>query len=240
MKHEPLQVFIGYDPKEAIAYHVLAHSIMMNASRPVSITPLSLKNLDGVYMKERHPTQSTEFSMTRFLTPYFAGRNWSVFMDCDMLMRGDIYDLLEHASVTKAVQVVKHDYTPSSETKFLGQGQAVYEKKNWSSVMLFNGHHMRTQDLGPELVNTLSGLELHQFKWCEEEHVGEIPLEWNYLVGEYSHKDCENPQLVHYTIGGPYFNEYENCEYSEEWFDMYRKATNCDQLNHSKLRVSQR
>ncbi len=212
-----IPVFIGFDPREAVAFNVLAHSIHARSSLPVSVSPLMLSQLGGVFRRERHPLQSTDFSFSRFLTPYLSGyRGWSVFMDCDMLVLDDIARLWALRDERCAVMVVKHDHKPKETVKFLGAAQTSYEKKNWSSVMMFNNE--RCSALTPEYVNTASGLELHQFKWLEGDHlIGELPHRWNHLVG-YDAPDAE-VSLVHYTIGGPYFPEYLDCEYSREWFD---------------------
>ena len=80
-----IPIFIGYDGRETVAYNVLAHSIQARATQPVSIAPLMLSQLNGIFKRERHPLQSTDFSFSRFLTPYLSGfSGWSVFMDCDM------------------------------------------------------------------------------------------------------------------------------------------------------------
>ncbi len=222
-----LRVFIGYDPREAITYSVLAHSIQRHASQPVSITPLALNQLGDIYSRERNPLQSTDFSFTRFLTPYLSNfEGWSVFMDCDMIVRDDISKLFALADDKYAVQVVKHDHTPEEETKFLGAPQSKYQKKNWSSVMLFN--NAKCKALTPEFVNSASGLELHQFKWLESEDlIGELPHRWNHLVA-YDEPD-KDVSLVHYTVGGPYFNEYQGCEYADEWFEERKIMENCEQ-----------
>lgn len=208
-------VFIGYDRHETVAFHVLAHSIMRRASVPVSITGLVLNQLD--MKRERHPLQSTEFSFSRFLVPHMSGFgalfDYSVFMDCDMLCRGDIAELMTLAKANdEPVSVVKHDYTPSTQTKFLNQPQSCYEKKNWSSVMVFRNADCKM--LTRDYVDTATGLELHQFQWADE--VGGLPVEWNHLVGEYP----PNPQakLAHFTIGTPCFEDYRECEFSDEWY----------------------
>ncbi len=210
-----INVFIGYDPRETVAYNVLAYSIHRRASQPVSIAPLMLSQLGGIHTRERHPLQSTDFSFTRFLTPYLSSyTGWSIFMDCDMLVLDDIATLWSRRDEHAAVQVVKHHHVPKEEIKFLGAKQTKYEKKNWSSVMLFNNAKCRA--LTPEYVNTASGLELHQFRWLgNDDLIGEIPHRWNHLVGY----DAPNPDvsLVHYTIGGPYFEDYRDCEYAEAW-----------------------
>lgn len=210
-----IPVFIGYDPREAVAFSVLSHSIHARASRPVAITPLVLSQLRGTLTRERHPLQSTDFSFSRFLTPYLSAyTGWSIFMDCDMLVLGDIAQLFDLRDERFAVMVVKHNHVPREERKFLGEPQTRYEKKNWSSVMLFN--NARCTALSPEYVNAASGLELHQFKWLEsDELIGTLPSAWNHLVG-YDPPRAD-ALLVHYTVGGPYFDEYRTCEYADHW-----------------------
>jgi hypothetical protein len=210
-----IRIFIGYDSREAVAFSVLAHSIHRRASQPVAIAPVMLGQLEGVFKRERNPLQSTDFSFSRFLTPWMCDyQGWAIFMDCDQLVLDDIAKLWALRDDRYAVQVVKHHHVPKEEVKFLGEKQSKYQKKNWSSVMLMNCAKCRA--LSPEYVNTSSGLELHQFKWLESESlIGEIPSRWNHLVGY----DAPRPDaaLVHYTIGGPYFPEYKDCEYSDEW-----------------------
>jgi hypothetical protein len=210
-----IPVFIGYDPREAVAYSVLSFSIQRRASEPVAIAPLMLSQLGQVYHRERHPLQSTDFSFTRFLTPYLSHYSgWSLFMDCDMLMLDDIAKLWALRDERYAVMVVKHVHIPRETSKFLGEPQSRYEKKNWSSVMLFNNARCRT--LTPEYVNNASGLELHQFMWLDGDgEIGALPARWNHLVGYDVQAEAS---LAHFTLGGPYFPEYRNCEYAAEWF----------------------
>ena len=210
-----INVFIGYDPREAVAFSVLAYSIQARASQPVAITPLMLSQLKKVLTRKRHPLQSSDFSFSRFLTPHLSDYSgWSVFMDCDMLMRDDIANLRRLCDDRYAVMVVKHNHVPRETVKFLGEPQSKYEKKNWSSVMLFN--NARCRALTPDYVNTASGLDLHQFKWLgNDELIGALPDRWNHLV-DY-HAPRTDAALVHYTLGGPYFPEYADCEYSAEW-----------------------
>jgi len=209
-----LQVFIGYDPRETVAFYTLAHSILRRSSIPVSIAPLMRSQLQGLYTRPRGPTESTEFSMTRFLVPALSGyRGWSVFMDCDMLCLADIAELAGLMDPAKSVVVRKHDYVPKTQRKFLNQVQTKYERKNWSSLMLFNNERCRA--LSPEYVNSASGLELHRFQWTEDRLIGDLPREWNWLIGEYEHE--AGMKLVHYTLGGPWFAEYRDCAYADEW-----------------------
>ena len=223
---EPVRIFIGYDQRETVAYHVLAHSILRHASVPVSITPIARCHLGRVYDRARGATESTEFSMTRFLVPYLAGyRGSALFMDCDMLVQADIAELFIYpvAYPETAVFVCQHDYTPSETTKFLGQPQTAYPRKNWSSVMLFNAELCRA--LTPTYVNTASGLDLHRFQWTTDDRIGALPLEWNWLVGEYAPKaDAKN---LHWTKGGPWFADYALADHAALWYrerDLMLKA----------------
>jgi len=210
-----MRVFIGYDPRETVAYNVLAYSVLSRSSRPVAIAPIALGQLQGILTRERHPLQSTDFSFSRFLTPYLSNyEGWSVFMDCDMLMLDDLAALWNLQDDRYAVQVVKHDHRPKEARKFLDQPQTNYAKKNWSSVMLFN--NARCRALAPEHVNRASGLELHQFRWLESDDlIGELPHRWNHLVGY--DPPAPDVSLVHFTLGGPYFPEYADCEYADAW-----------------------
>lgn len=216
-----ISVFIGYDSKVKIAYHVLAESILKHSSEPVSIHPIYLPNFKKIHNRKQNILASTEFSFSRFLVPYLMNyQDWAVFMDSDMVMISDIAELWQLRNEKYAVQVCKHRYTPNAEKKFLGNTQTIYAKKNWSSLMLMNCSQCKT--LTTDYVNTAIGLELHQFKWLKDERlIGEIPLEWNWLVGEYPYND--NIKNIHFTEGGPYFKEYRNCQYSKEWYKIYNE-----------------
>jgi hypothetical protein len=213
-----IRVFIGYDTREVVAYNILAFSIQELSTRPVLISPVRLSHLGGIYQRAWDAKQSTEFSFSRFLVPWLCGfEGWAIFMDCDMLVRSDIAELWDKWDPRFAVQVVKHDYIPRDSRKFLGHEQTRYEKKNWSSLMLFNAALcMRLQ---PDYVNTTSGLDLHQFKWLADPSlIRELPPEWNHLVGEY--EPCPSAKNVHFTLGGPWWPEFQSCEFADEWREM--------------------
>ena len=213
---DTIKVFIGYDENETVAFHVLAHSIMRHASKPVEIVPVVKSHMSAFYTRERSGLESTDFSFTRFLAPYLCDyKGWAIFTDCDMLVTADIAELWALRDDKYAVMCTKHDYQPVGDTKFLGQVQTKYEKKNWSSVMMFN--NARCTALTPEVVSNETGLFLHQFKWLgNDDLIGSLPLSWNYLVGEHQ-PAMRTPELIHYTLGGPYFEKYRDCEFADLW-----------------------
>ncbi len=206
----PVRVFIGFDPRESIAYHVLSHSIIRHTSLPVGIAPVTLPALRQVFDRPRDPLQSTDFALRAFravLCCYDAG----AVPRLRHAVRRDLAELWALRDERYAVMVVKHDYSPSTAVKFLGQRQTTYARKNWSSVMLFNAARCRALD--PEYVARAPGLELHQLRWIGDNEVGALPAIWNHLVGE----QPANPgaAIVHYTLGGPYFEETRSCEHAD-------------------------
>lgn len=205
-----MRIFIGFDNKESIAYHVLSHSIMRHSSIPLSITPLYLPNIKEFTRPKEQ--QSTEFTFSRFLVPYLSGyEGWSLFMDSDMLCRTDLTEIVKYQDTSKNVSVVKHDYIPKKSIKFLGNAQVSYPRKNWSSLMIFNNR--ACQELTSDYVNNATAQDLHRFEWADS--IGDIPTEWNWLVGEYDY--LYNAKLVHFTNGTPCFKEYASCDYAQEW-----------------------
>jgi len=228
-----IRVFIGCDDVEMLAYHVLADSIMRHSSVPVSITPIRLSNLAHIYSRPRDERQSNEFSFTRFLVPYLCGyEGTAIFMDCDMLMRADIAELTKYFENYRFnVACVHHDYEPKSDVKYLGNVQYTYPRKNWSSLMLFRCDLCRRLTL--DFVNTASAEALHRMYWAPT--IQKIDPTWNWLVGEYEYRG--DAKLIHWTIGGPWFEEYENTDYADEWYQALRLATNVERPS-SKLTFS--
>ncbi len=210
-----IKVFVGYDRREPVLFSVLSHSIHSHATQPVSITPLILSELQQVYRREASSLQSTEFSFSRFLVPYLCDyQGWALFLDNDMIVQSDLTELWNLRDEQYAVMCVKHNHNPTEERKFRNSVQTRYEKKNWSSVMLFNC--AKCKALTVDYVNEASGLALHQFKWLESDDlIGGLPGRWNHLV-DYD-PDREDIDLLHYTSGGPYFEEYKECGYAQAW-----------------------
>lgn len=184
-----IRLFIGYDSREAIAWHVLAHSIMRRTKMPLAITPIGNEILPkDIWWRPRGPHDSTEFSNARFLVPYLCNyEGVAIFMDCDMLCLTDISELLNEMGDQSAILVKKHQYIPASATKFLGQEQARYSRKNWSSLMVFNCAHPDCINLSLDYVNNSPGFDLHQFSWTS--HIGTLSDGWNHLV---THRSIES------------------------------------------------
>jgi hypothetical protein len=231
MSSKLLKVFIGYDPVESVAWHAMAHSILVRSSIPVSIIPVNVANLKEIYTRERDPKQSNEFSFTRFLVPYLSDyQGYAVFFDCDMMLRTDISEILNvtKAQPDKAVYVVQHNYEPRDDIKYLNAVQYKYPRKNWSSVVLWDCAHPANKKVTADFVNTATPMELHRFQWLEDDQIGELDVRWNWLVGEYDQppSDVKN---VHWTVGGPYFDEYKDADFASEWFAESEKMNYCMQ-----------
>lgn len=217
-----LNVVIGYDRNYRIPAYVLAESIMQTSSIPVTFTFLH-RDMLGNLSRPIQEHDSTEFSNNRFLTPYLNNyKEWSLFLDNDMIVQADIKELFDYADDRYAVMCVKHNQQCSTDTKFLGKKQYQYNYKNWSSVMLFN--NSKCKILTPDYVKSVPGLNLHQFAWTKHELVGSLPLEWNYLVGN-DNQTTNEPKLIHYTEGGPWYDETKSCEFAKTWINVYNQLT---------------
>ena len=217
-----IRVFVGYDPREAVAFHTCVSSIIRNTSCPVSITPLALNMLSQY--TETHTDGSNQFTYSRFLVPYLANyRGWAIFIDGDMIVRHDLADLWALREINKDVVVAKHDYVTKANHKYFNANNNNYPRKNWSSVVLWNCGSEYNRCLTPQYIQQASGEYLHRFQWLDDGRIGSLPLEWNWLADEYG----ENPDasLIHYTLGTPCFSQFANGPHSREWHDEYNIMT---------------
>lgn len=220
MRENSLDIYIGWDSREPIAYDVAKASIEEHTSIPTRIIPIKLQDLvaQQAYTREIDPLASTEFTYSRFFTPWLAGfKGWALFCDCDFLFFGDVAGLLKYRDPSKAVACVHHDYTPKEGLKMDGKVQTTYPRKNWSSFMLFNCEHPSTRQLTPERINRESGAYLHRMQWAQDEEIGEIPVSWNWLEGWNEKPSHGKPDAVHFTNGGPWFKDWQNVDYAAEW-----------------------
>lgn len=229
-----LNIYIGFDGKETVAYHALCQSIIENSSVPVSFTPIYLKHLGGIYNRDIDARQSNEFSFSRFLVPYLQNyQGFALFMDCDMMLRTNIKELFDYTQLhsDKAVHVVKHNYEPKNNIKYLDNIQYNYPRKNWSSVVLWNCGHKKNKSLDLHFINNASPAELHRFSWLDDAEIGSLDITWNWLVGELEadKETLDSVKNVHWTIGGPYFKEYANVEFAIEWFNLKDRMNYCKQ-----------
>jgi hypothetical protein len=195
-----LRIFIGYDERQAAAYNVCRFSIERRASVPVAITPLKL---DTLPLKREGLTR---FTYSRFLVPWLMendaalgegqGMVPALFLDSDFLVMGDVADLVRNFDPMHAVQVSKNP-----------------KRFEWASLILFNAFHRSHRILTPDYVATAN--DLHRLSWLKDEEIGDLPREWNHLVGYDSPRT--DAKAVHFTQGLPIFPETEGSEYAEQW-----------------------
>lgn len=224
-------IWVGYDPKEALAYFVAVNSIKRRLKRPILIRPVSLSlcqslgwykrptsKRDGHLYDEisEHP-MSTEFAIARFLVPHFAKEGWALFMDCDMLVQCDLNRVFDVADPKYAVMCVKQKHEPTNTTKMSGEVQSQYYRKNWSSFCLFNCDHPQNKRLF-DLVQTVPGRDLHRFCWLADHEIGELEPRYNYLAGApMEGMGFFGPSVIHYTEGGPWLPGKEFVPYATQW-----------------------
>jgi lipopolysaccharide biosynthesis glycosyltransferase len=216
-----INLIVGFDQRESIAYHVFCQSVIDRASMPIQFLPLAENTLNQY--KEMHTDGSNKFVYSRFLTPYlmdFSG--WAIFADGDMVCRADIAELWSLRDETKAVQVVKHEYKTKAAKKYFGNVNEDYPKKNWSSLILWNCSHPKNITLTPEFIQSQPGSYLHRFSWLCDDLIGGLDAEWNWLAIEYP----KNPyaKLVHYTLGTPCFRDYVDESMSDLWKESYLRV----------------
>lgn len=233
-----LKVYVGWDPREDIAWEVCRHSILSRTdTSKVSVIPLIQSELRemGLYKRPVDTRAATEFSLTRFLTPTLAKQDGfdgpSVFVDCDFVFVTDILEVLGEIDATKAISVVKHDYQPTETIKMDGCVQYPYPRKNWSSFIVFNGRHPAVRALTPDVVNTAEPAYLHRFSWLNDSEIGELDKGWNYLEGWYA-PHYEKLRAVHYTLGGPWFEHKMDCDFADLWLE---EARNMKEREHSLI-----
>ena len=225
MTDAALSVYVGWDSREDIAYRVCRHSILRRASRRTGVVPIMQSELRerGLYGRPVDPLASTEFTYTRFFVPHLMDhRGWALFCDCDFLFLGDVAELFALADDRFAVMCVHHDHRPNEAWKMDNRRQTIYPRKNWSSLVLYNCGHPSNRALTPELVNRETGSFLHRFQWLDDDEIGALPETWNWLEGWCEKPADGPPKAVHYTRGGPWFDEWRTVDYAKLWLDEER------------------
>ena len=210
------QTYIGYEEREHEAYRVCKHTIERFDSGLATTIKLRSQDIPE-YNRNWGEPQSTDFTFTRFWVPYLSKfKGYSIFVDCDFLFLDDVQKLTEYINPDLAVSVVQHpSYKPHTEIKMDGVAQHRSFRKNWASLMVFNNEHPSNKALTPDYLNNHKpGIDFHHLKWLKDEEIGSIPLEWNCLDGYY---DLKYPKAIHYTDGGPWFEDYKETQYSTLW-----------------------
>lgn len=216
-----IRLVVGFDQREAVAFHTFTQSIIEKSTLPLAITPLALQNLGGY--TETHSDGSNAFIYSRFLTPWLMGfTGWAVFADGDMICMDDMAKLWALRDNTKAVLVVKHDYKTKAQDKYLGNKNQDYPRKNWSSLILWNCGHAKHAHLVPEFVMKQTGAYLHRFSWLDDSDIGELPKEWNWLTTEY--EDNYQAKLLHFTLGTPCFKDYAKADMADVWHAAHARV----------------
>ncbi len=214
------RIFIGWDSREDIAYQVCSRSLAAHSSLPLEIYALKQKELSerGLYRRPKDPLASTEFTYTRFLVPTLTDfRGWAMFVDCDFLFTADIAELFSLVDERYAVMCVHHDYKPTETKKMDGAVQTVYPRKNWSSLILWNCAHPANRILDADAVNSQTAAFLHRFMWLPDELIGELPGTWNWLEGWNARPAQGLPKGIHFTRGGPWFDQWQHVDYADLW-----------------------
>ena len=216
-----IPIVVGFDAREAIAYHTFCQSVLEKSSEPVSFMPLAPNTLRGY--QEMHSDGSNAFIYSRFLTPFLRDyQGWAIFADGDMICCDDIAKLWAQRDETKALLVVKHDYKTKAKGKYLGNKNEDYPRKNWSSLMLWNCAHPKHRILDPEFVMHATGAQLHRFTWLDDSDIGSLETGWNWLTTEYP--DNADAHLLHYTLGTPCFIDYRNCDMADVWHEHFQRT----------------
>lgn len=238
-----LNVYIGWDSREAVAADVCSFSILKRTNSTVKISYLKHRELRklGAFARpwlvdgptgewadliDNRPF-STEFSHTRFLVPHLMNhRGWALFMDSDMVFLSDIQKLFDLCNDQYAVMCVKHIHKPKSNaTKMDGRQQLSYHRKNWSSFFLINCSHPANKFITPEKVNFMKGSDLHSFSWLKDHEIGELPYDYNYISGVSPARGGTDgmPAVIHFTEGGPWFSECPEVPYGGTWTSEYEE-----------------
>jgi hypothetical protein len=222
-----IQIFVGFDEREAIGSHTFLASLLDKTTEPFSVCHLSLKSLRKIYgAGQRDGTNA--FSFSRFLIPYLQDfKGFAIFADgADMIVKDDIAKLWAMRNPFVAVQVVPHSYQTKHPRKYVGTGMEAdnhnYPRKNWSSLQIINCAHYAWRCMTPEKVEKMSGAELQSFSFIPERYIDFLPSEWNHLADEYG----PNPdaKLLHWTAGIAAWEHYKDSPHADDWREAHAKV----------------
>lgn len=222
-----MRVLIGYDPAEAAAAEVAAKTLREVSGLEAEflcapkladqglLTRITDHRGGQSYDLISNAPKSTQFAISRFLTPILCQTGYALFVDCDVVFLRDPREMLQEVKAEHAVSVVKHNHVPTEQWKMVNQVQTKYPRKNWSSVMLFNCEHPANRRLSVRDVNERPGRDLHAFYWLHDDEIGELDPRYNWLV------DVQpmpaDPCIVHMTLGGPWLPGWQGGSFDEQW-----------------------
>jgi lipopolysaccharide biosynthesis glycosyltransferase len=246
------KIFIGYDSREPIASSVCEHSIKKRTKSQLQITHVKHRDLrkSGRFSRPWVTIGSTgewldlidgkpfttEFSHTRFLVPALNEyKGWALFLDADMIFLSDVKKLFELADDKYAVMCVKHNHIVDGRTKKMDdREQLPYQRKNWSSFVLWNCGHPLNRKLTEDKVNKLRGVDMHTFSWLPDSAIGSLPYSYNFIAGV--SPIVENIDVLHYTEGGPWFDDKKDVPYADLWLDEYENYMESSDAVHEVIR----
>lgn len=219
-----MRVYIGHEDREQRSFDVAMGTARAHGFAPLPLYEHALRT-SGLLTRPldrrgqmwdlvSNAPQATSFAVARFFTPLLAHTGWALFTDCDMVFLRDAQELMQLADSRYAVQVVKHDVGNVGGKKMDGQAQTAYPRKLWSAVTLWNVDHPANRRLNITTLNSWPGRDLHAFGWLHDDEIGELPMDWNWLVG--MQPKPANPAIAHYTLGTPEL--LPDCEHADLWY----------------------
>jgi hypothetical protein len=223
---DSIRLFIGQDPKESVGTYVFLQSLLEQTYLPVSVTVLTPQLAETLGIEDTESTNT--FGKLRFAIPYLCNyKGGAIFLDgTDQLLRTSLAQLWAMREAWFGVQVVKHAYKTKHAKKYVGTRMEAdnkdYPRKNWSSVAIWSCDYSKHQILTPRYISETSASSLHRFCWMPDERIGELPAEWNWLVGEQPYNP--DAKIAHMTLGLPGFEHYRHCDYAQEWTDTLKRA----------------
>jgi hypothetical protein len=237
-KGKPLNIYVGYDSNMNDLEGVCKLSILKSIEESLGggkwnnylefkpeIKILDIAKLPD-YNRE-YANQSTEFTYSRFLIPYLENyEGFSLFVDNDFIFTKTPLSMFNYLSPDDAVACIKYPHYEHDATKFDGEVNIDYPCKLWSSMMFFNNGHEDCKKLTPEVVNTWTGKQLHQFEWTDK--ISEIPQKYIFVEGYDNPEEKWDYTGIHYTRGGPWINDMDsttinNLEVYNKYKNLYTK-----------------
>ena len=91
-------------------------------------------------------------------------------------------------------------------------------------MVLWNCGHPSNRQVIPSMVNKETGKFMHRFSWLKDSEIGEVSHEWNWLEGWYKEPRDGKPKAIHYTEGGPWFENCQDVDYADLWINTANKT----------------